>query len=63
MLWLNSWQVDVLVAVDNLRSSVAISKCSQSEQHKGEFLGRQHNNKILECTRLAEVENAEPIAS
>jgi hypothetical protein len=61
-LWLNSWHVDVLIAADNLRSSVAVSKCSQSEQHKRKFLGKQQNNKILECTGLAEVENAEPIA-
>jgi hypothetical protein len=62
MLRLNSWHVDVLVTADHLRSSVAVSKCSQSEQHNRKFLGRQQNNKILECTRQAEVENAEPIA-
>jgi len=38
MLWLNSWHVAVLVAADNLRSSVAVIKCSQSEQHKRKFL-------------------------
>jgi hypothetical protein len=62
MLWLNSWHVDVLLASYNLLSSVAVSKCSQSEKHKRKFHGRKQNNKIVECTRLAGVENAEPIA-
>jgi len=62
MLRLNSWHVDVLVTAENLRICVAVSKCSQSEQHKRKFLGRPQNNKILKCTRQAEVENVEPIA-
>ena len=63
MFWLISWRFDLLVAADNLRSSVAVSKCSRSEQHKRKLLGRQKIYEIPECTRLAEVENAEHIAS
>ena len=63
MFWLTSWSFDLFVPADNLRSSVAVCKCSRSEQHKRKFLGRQKINEIPECTRLAEVENAEPIAS
>jgi len=62
MFWLIYWSFDVLVLADNLRSSAAVSKCSQCEQHKRKFLEKQQINKIPECTLLAEVENAEPIA-
>jgi hypothetical protein len=60
--WLRSWRFDVLVVADNLRSSVAVSKYGQSEQHKRKFLEKQQINKISECIRLTEVENVEPIA-
>jgi hypothetical protein len=41
--------------------SVNINKRTQSEQQVKKILRKQQSNKILECNRPAEVENAEPI--